>query len=416
MGALSVALLLVLATAAEEPRARRRLVVAELAPVGVAPELAQQATEVLAAACRALPGYTVLGKAELRAIADFQGDAAWLDCRSEECAAELAERSRGELVLLGTVGALGKESLLSLRLLDGAGVIVRRAAAAGAELEALAARLARELTGDGARPAEAPAPASPLAPMRLAVLDLSAHGVSEALAQSLGPVVARELAAATGATVVSQEDIRRLLEAEAQKQLLGCDATACFAELGAALGVPYLVTGQVGLVGETLAVQLQLLDTAQLTTAGRAAEIFTGAPSQLLDAARVAARALVGRAFEGTGKLVVRAAADEARLSVDGREAPLGQAQEVRLGKHSVRLDAPDHRPWMTELYVLGQEPLMVDAELLALPAPWYRTWWVWTGAAVVAAGVGAGVYFATRDETASLRVAAPAPLAVRLP
>lgn len=77
---------------------------------------------------------------------------------------------------------------------------------------------------------------------------------------------------------ISNADVRRMLEFEAEKQKLGCDGTdaSCLAEIGGALGAAYLVAGQVLKVEDTWLVQLQLFSIEAAKPMGRAAREYRG--------------------------------------------------------------------------------------------------------------------------------------------
>ena len=51
--------------------------------------------------------------------------------------------------------------------------------------------------------------------------------------------------------------------------MLGCTDAVCLAEIGGALGVEYLVTGNVGKVGNRFLVNLQLIDIRQIKVVNR---------------------------------------------------------------------------------------------------------------------------------------------------
>ena len=50
-----------------------------------------------------------------------------------------------------------------------------------------------------------------------------------------------------------------MVDMEQQKMALGCDTTSCLAELGGALGVPYLIESSVSRVGERYVLTLKIL-------------------------------------------------------------------------------------------------------------------------------------------------------------
>lgn len=71
----------------------------------------------------------------------------------------------------------------------------------------------------------------------------------------------------TGAwKVTTAAQIAQLLGFDRQRQLLGCEASTCVAELSGALGSEALVTGNIGKVGTAYTVNLKLLDAKNGST------------------------------------------------------------------------------------------------------------------------------------------------------
>ncbi|MBS2029218.1 MAG: hypothetical protein JST54_15050 [Deltaproteobacteria bacterium] len=101
----------------------------------------------------------------------------------------------------------------------------------------------------------------PEKPKRLMALDFPAvpeltPSTMTALNETLGARL-REL----GLTVLSPADIEATLGVDRQRQLLGCGASSCLAELGAALGVDYIVRGSVSVLDQDTLLTLALIDT-----------------------------------------------------------------------------------------------------------------------------------------------------------
>ena len=85
----------------------------------------------------------------------------------------------------------------------------------------------------------------------LAMMDMKAvHGVEDSLAAVLNEsfLVALKNSGKLG-NVVGGSDLRAMLDLEQQKQALGCGDDGCLAELGGALGVPYLFYTSLAKVG-----------------------------------------------------------------------------------------------------------------------------------------------------------------------
>ncbi len=82
------------------------------------------------------------------------------------------------------------------------------------------------------------------------VLDVQASGpVGPRQVEGLTTLLTSELANYRILQVISSVDVREMLGFEAQRQLLGCEDDACFAEIGGALGAGYLVSSEVSRFG-----------------------------------------------------------------------------------------------------------------------------------------------------------------------
>lgn len=179
---------------------------------------------------------------------------------------------------------------------------------------------------------------------RLNVVDATSARVdfyTEALADRLGD---------EGLEVTSPREVATLLGFEREKQLLGCEESACVAELAGALGVDALVMGDLAKVGSETHLNLKVLST----TTSRRLAAFTASTrdeDELMKTLGVAAHAL---------------------------------AQELSTA--------------------LGR-PLQPRARASASPQPGARRWW-WAPALVGLAAGGAGAVGLASAEDARVRLA----------
>lgn len=122
---------------------------------------------------------------------------------------------------------------------------------------------------------------------KVAVMDVrNVQGVAEGTATILTDIVVSDIARA-GHEVISKGDIAAMVGFEKQKQVLGCgDETSCLAEIGGALGVDYMITGQVGQIGTQYRISLLLVDTKKARVAARAAEFCGQNEDELVRAAQ----------------------------------------------------------------------------------------------------------------------------------
>lgn len=99
---------------------------------------------------------------------------------------------------------------------------------------------------------------------RLLIMDFKAVGVDADLAAQATALAAQAVHGAPGFTVLSMEDVRALISAEAARSMLGCASdTGCAAQVAAAANVDLMVTGNIGRVGDRYTAALSLLDVAK---------------------------------------------------------------------------------------------------------------------------------------------------------
>lgn len=104
---------------------------------------------------------------------------------------------------------------------------------------------------------------------RIAVYRLEGGGIDERVLDVLTDSVVKELRKLERVTVVGMDEIRAMLDLEAQKQVLGCTDVSCVAEIAEALGVDEVVIGNVAVVGETISFGLKRIDQKNATTIGQ---------------------------------------------------------------------------------------------------------------------------------------------------
>ncbi len=131
---------------------------------------------------------------------------------------------------------------------------------------------------------------------KAAVLDVRAvQGVSPGTAAILTAIVVD--GASKGFDVISQADVSAMIGFEKQRQMLGCaEDTGCLAEIGGALGVDYVLSGQVGQIGSRYHLSLQLLDSRKAKVVSRAARFSERDDDALAAAAQATVAELVAGA------------------------------------------------------------------------------------------------------------------------
>jgi len=121
---------------------------------------------------------------------------------------------------------------------------------------------------------------------KYAVMPIAANEVlSERSAALFTETLAGELRQQSGADVLTARDVGGALSLERQKQLLGCQSDSCMAEIAGAVGAERFVSGEVAQLGESLIVQVRLLDAKRIKVVAQARRRFRkGTLDDLLDA------------------------------------------------------------------------------------------------------------------------------------
>jgi TolB-like protein len=132
---------------------------------------------------------------------------------------------------------------------------------------------------------------------KIAVTQIDAQGLKPTerhLGEFIADTIASELASSTACTIVTHQDIKAMLDFEAERAACGADSSSCLAEIGDALGVDMVIAGAVRGVGDLYQVNLQLIDIQQAKVIDRAEAAVEGEPARL----RVESQNLVRQLFK----------------------------------------------------------------------------------------------------------------------
>lgn len=115
--------------------------------------------------------------------------------------------------------------------------------------------------------AEAPPPA---ANARVLLMDLTTTTVEPSFARATSGVLASTLSRYEQLDVISNEDVRRAIALEGEKQTMGCESDAsCLAEVAQAMGAELALFGDVEKIEERYVLNLNLLDVTAVKSQGR---------------------------------------------------------------------------------------------------------------------------------------------------
>lgn len=184
----------------------------------------------------------------------------------------------------------------------------------------------------------------------IAVMELAARGVDPTAAAALGTEVSNTLSELRVFRVITREDIKRMLQLEETRQQCTGEAdAACLAEIGGALGVDFLVYGEIAKVAETYSTSLVLLDIGRAEARNRT-NVKVDELGQLLEETARATRRLVQPLLsDKRGYLVVDTRESGASVQVDGKLVgitPLAGRLELPMGPHEVVVEKEGFLVW----------------------------------------------------------------------
>jgi len=162
--------------------------------------------------------------------------------------------------------------------------------------------------------------AAPVDKFTLAVMDVEhGRGIDDELTQAITQSMTRELEAMGVFEAISNEDIRQMLKAQQEKELMGCDTASCLSEIASALGAEFTVFGSLVLLDGTYLLQLQLVQTDEARTLARSQREFEGSATELIDVARGLLKVLVRDLLaQRSGTLDLAVSESDATVQVDG--------------------------------------------------------------------------------------------------
>jgi hypothetical protein len=176
----------------------------------------------------------------------------------------------------------------------------------------------------------------------VAVMEFSSKGgIEPQKMEALSDMLANEIRRQGNYRVVGKSDIQAALQLEEQKQLLGCTDESCIAEIGGALGVRWVVVGNVSLFGETYLLNLKMMDVGTIKVVAGLSKKVTGGEDMLIDALGQTARELIAQAqktlIASTDPTDKPPAGDTDAKPPDGLavEPPEGQIEDAAPGKSS---------------------------------------------------------------------------------
>jgi len=203
---------------------------------------------------------------------------------------------------------------------------------------------------------------------KIAVFDLNDAGVGAEVTSLLTGRVCTRLSELGIFDVISNEDVKNILILKQKNMLLGCRNESCFVDIGDVLGVVYLVTGQVGKVGEKYVIGLQRIDVKASKVVRRIDRQFEGSVERLLAEVANASYKVVEDVLEAqSGKVLLSVSEEGADISVDDKIVGASPMKQLSLpaGPRDIRVSKKGFVDWTRTIQVEPNGAQMLEVTMI---------------------------------------------------
>jgi hypothetical protein len=212
---------------------------------------------------------------------------------------------------------------------------------------------------------------------RIAVMEITAtRNFDKGLNTLLNELLLTELSEEWD--VVGKSDIASMLGFEQQKQMLGCsdDNASCLAEIGGALGAPYILSGSIGNLGKKHNINLKVLETSKSKVISRHSVIAGETEEQLVADLQKALRTLMEKVPGAASKQKAEAAA----------KAPASQSAAAAAPAKESSPSVTKDKPAAPSAAAAAAPPVVAKKSASHAAS--------WVGIGVGVAAVGGGIFF----------------------
>lgn len=127
----------------------------------------------------------------------------------------------------------------------------------------------------------------------VAVLDFEGRGISQLEAATLTDRLLSELANTNAVILVERNQMQEILEEQGFQQS-GCTTAECAAEVGALLGVQFMVSGSIGKIGNSYTIDAKMFSVETGATEKTVSKTYKGEVDGLITEIEITAWELVG--------------------------------------------------------------------------------------------------------------------------
>ena len=204
-------------------------------------------------------------------------------CTTDECAAQIGELLGAQFMISGSIGKLENTFTVDMKMVSvstGAAERAKNLTFDGnvggllIEMQILAWEIVGEevpkalmIKRTGADDSEK---------VTVAVMDFDPRGISLLEAQTLTDRFSTEISATGKAILVARSTVLEVMEDQGYETSGGCTSEECAAEVGALLGVKYMINGAIGKLGDTFTIDAKMFEVSTGAAAKTKNATYTG--------------------------------------------------------------------------------------------------------------------------------------------
>ena len=217
-------------------------------------------------------------------------------------------------------------------------------------------------------------------------------GVSKNDIDSISGMITSDVEKYSGRKVVSEADIRTILKGEETRQKCGVEDTSCIAEIGAALGVPEAISGDLGRVGNIWVLNLRRINIRDAEVIKRATRQMDGDIDDLMLVVPSAVAELFGKEQPTLPGILSVQTTPEGAVVMSGQRE-LGQTplkKRLEAGEYTLTVRLDGYLETTRKVTIKSGEKTSSTLTLTRIPMNPYKLYGhmtFWSGLGLVALG-----------------------------
>ena len=222
-------------------------------------------------------------------------------CTTDECAAEVGQLLGAQFMINGSIGKLGNTYTIDAKMVSVTTGAAERAKTVTYEGEVSGLIVEMEILAWEIVGLEAPQrllmkrkiQSAADNKMTVAILDFEPRGISTLEAQTLTDRFATEINNTGKVVLVDRNSMREVMQEQGYTEV-ECSSEECAAEVGAMLGVQFMISGAIGKLGDTYTIDAKMFEVATGAAAKTKNTTYIGKVDGLITEIEVLAWEMVG--------------------------------------------------------------------------------------------------------------------------